>query len=121
MTEQLLIRAKIDALIGLIKTGLTTLAGYVALIIKSYFETKSKNEEIEKIVKTAVRAGEQMFKDFHGEEKLNLVLEGASAMLTEKGINVSEFELKWMIESAIGEFNDVFNSESTDKDEGTAA
>lgn len=111
----------VDAIVGLATTALTAVAAYLAAKVKAYFDKKDKNETIEKIIKTAVQAGEQMYKDFHGEEKLNLVLEGASEMLAEKGINVSEFELKWMIESAVGEFNDVFNSTSTDKDTEAAA
>lgn len=102
----------VDAIIGLLTTGLTAIAGYIALRIKTRLDAKDKNDQTKTIVKTAVRAVEQMYKDLHGEEKLNMALAGASEMLAEKGIEVSEFELKWMIESAVGEFNNVFNSKS---------
>ena len=102
----------VDAIMGLLTTGLTALAGYLALQFKNYLDSKKEDDAINKIVKTAVQAGEQMYKDYHGEEKLALVLKGASEMLAEKGITVSEFELKWLIESAVGEFNNVFNQPS---------
>lgn len=102
----------VDAIIGLLTTGLTAIAGYIALRIKTRLDAKDKNDQTKTIVQTAVRAVEQMYKDLHGEEKLNMALAGASEMLAEKGIEVSEFELKWMIESAVGEFNNVFNSKS---------
>lgn len=111
----------IEAILSVITAGATAIAGYLALQLKNYISTKKENDTIEKIVKVAVQAGEQMYKDYHGEEKLNLVLEGTSEMLAEKGIQISEFELKWLIESAVGEFNEVFNSTfaSADSDEST--
>ena len=98
----------VDAVLGLIGAGLTAVAGYIALQVKEYINSKKQDMVISNIVKTAVQAGEQMYKEYHGEDKLNLVLEGASEMLAEKGIEVSDFELRWLIESAVGEFNNVF-------------
>lgn len=99
----------IDAVLGLVSAGLTAIAGYVALQLKNYINSKKENELIKNIVQTAVKAGEQMYKNVHGEEKFNLVFEGAADMLLQHGIQVSEFELKWLIESAVAEFNDAFN------------
>lgn len=110
----------VDAIIGLITTGLTAIAGYVALRIKTHLDAKDKDNQLKQIIKTSVRAVEQMYKDLHGEEKLNMAIAGASEMLAEKGIEISEFELKWLIESAVGEFNNVFNSTFKDSDNGAA-
>lgn len=99
----------IDAVLGLVSAGLTAIAGYVALQLKNYINSKKENETVKHIVQTAVRAGEQMYKNIHGEEKFNLVFEGAADMLLQHGIQISEFELKWLIESAVSEFNDAFN------------
>ena len=93
---------------------ITFIAGYFALYAKSlitkWFDDKTKKS----IAKTCVKAVEQIYKDLHGEDKLNEALKGASAMLTEKGIQVTELELRWLIESAVAEFNDAFNKTSTD-------
>ena len=46
----------------------------------------------------------------HGQDKYNKVVESVSEMLTEKGITITEIELKMLIEAAVGEFNKVFES-----------
>lgn len=106
----------ITAIIGLAGTALTAVAGWLAVKVKIWWETKQKDETIAKVVKTAVQAVEQMYKNCHGQEKLDLALQGASEILASKGIAVSEFELKYLIESAVGEFNDVFNKTTVPAD-----
>ena len=99
----------ITALIGFAGTAVTAIAGWLAVKVKTWWEAKQKDETVAKVVKTTVQAVEQMYKNCHGQEKLDLALQGASDILASKGIEVSEFELKYLIESAVGEFNDVFN------------
>ena len=41
--------------------------------------------------------------------KLQKALEAASEMLANKGITVTDIELRMLIEAAVGEFNDAFN------------
>ena len=60
---------------------------------------------------------EQIYKDLHGEEKLNKALTAASDMPAEEGIKVSDLELKMLIEAAVAEFNDAFNKNVSPKDE----
>lgn len=106
----------IDTLFGVLATILTAIAGYVGLKLKAYFETKEIDYTKKKIVETVVRAVEQMYKDLHGEDKLNKAIEGASEMLNEKGIVISELELRMLIEDTIGAFNNAFNkSNATDE------
>ena len=113
----------ITALIGFAGTAVTAIAGWLAVKVKTWWEAKQKDETVAKVVKTTVQAVEQMYKNCHGQEKLDLALQGASDILASKGIEVSEFELKYLIESAVGEFNNVFNktvvSEDTDPVEET--
>jgi len=66
------------------------------------------NRVVKNVVKTCVQAVEQLYKDLHGEEKLNKALESASNLLAEKNISVTSDELKLLIEAAVGEFNEVF-------------
>ena len=51
---------------------------------------------------------EQVYKDLHGDEKLNEALTAASAMLAEKGITITDLELRVLIEAALAEFNGAF-------------
>lgn len=91
-------------------TILTALAGYIGIWVKSLY-TKYINDKTKRdVVKTCVSAVEQLYKDLHGEEKYNKVVESVSEMLMEKGITITDLELKMLIEAAVGEFNEVFNS-----------
>ena len=93
----------------LIYAIVTAIAGYVGIVIKNIV-TKYLNDKTKlAVAKTAVQYVEQVYKDLHGEEKLNAALVAASEMLLEKGIHITELELRVMIEAALAEFNDAFN------------
>ncbi len=86
----------------------TAVAGYIGMLFKSLY-TKYINDKTKRdVVNTCVEAVEQIYKDLHGEEKYNKVVEYASEMLGEKGITISELEIKMLIESAVGAFNEAF-------------
>jgi hypothetical protein len=91
--------------------AITAIAGYVGIFVKNIF-TKYINDKTKRdVAKSAVKFVEQVYKDLHGEEKLNTALSAASEMLAEKGIHVSELEMRVLIEAAVAEFNDAFNKE----------
>lgn len=92
-------------ILGTILTGLAT---YLGIIAKKYadklLDTKTKKD----VAKTVVSAIEQCYKELSGPEKLQKALEAASEMLTEKGIKCTDVELRLLLESALAEFNKVF-------------
>ena len=88
---------------------ITTIAGYVGIVVKNLYQKYINDKTKKDVVKTVVQSIEQIYKDLHGDDKLNKALESASEMLAIKGIEISEFELRVLIEAAVGEFNDVFN------------
>lgn len=99
----------------ILSTVLTALAGYIGIVLKNLYK-KYVDDSIKKsVIKTVVQGVEQLYKDLHGEEKLNVALENAAEMLSQKNITFTEFELKMLIEAAVGEFNNVFNK--TEKSE----
>lgn len=96
--------------------ALTAIAGYIGIVVKNLF-TKYVNDKTKRAVaKSAVQFVEQVYKDLHGEEKLNTALSAASEMLAEKGIYVSELEMRVLIEAAVAEFNDAFNKNVASED-----
>lgn len=98
-------------------TLVMAVAGYIGLQAKNLYQKYVNDQTKKDVAKTVVQGVEQIYKDLHGEEKLNKALEAASEMLGEKGITITEFEMKMLIEAAVGEFNDAFNkSESEVKD-----
>lgn len=92
---------------------LTAIAGYLGILLKRLYQKNildSDDDTKENIVKTCVKAVEQMYKDLHGAEKLQKALEAVSEMLAAKNITITDTELRMLIESVVGEFNDVFNT-----------
>lgn len=92
---------------------ITAVAGYLGVVIKNIYEKWVNDKTKKDVVRTCVQAVEQIYKDLHGAEKYEKVVEAASEMLNEKGITISEFEIRMLIEAAVAEFNKVF--EDTEK------
>lgn len=89
-------------------TIVMAIASYLGVVFKNLY-TKLVNDQTKKdVVSTCVKAVEQLYKDLHGSEKLEKACDSASLMLIEKGITVSDLELRMLIESALAEFNEAF-------------
>lgn len=92
-------------------TVVMAIAGYIGIVIKNlvtkYINDKTKRD----VAKTAVQFVEQVYKDLHGDEKLDAAFAAASEMLAEKGIHVSDLEMRVLLEAAVGEFNNAFNKD----------
>lgn len=88
---------------------ITAIAGYIGIVVKNLV-TKYINDKTKRAVaKSAVRFVEQVYKDIHGEEKLREALKAASDMLAEKGITITDLELRVLVEAAVLEFNKAFD------------
>lgn len=97
--------------VQIIGTLLLALAGALGLLAKN-LATKYLNDKTKQsVAKIVVSAVEQVYKDLHGEEKLNQALSMFSDLLAEKGIKISELEMRVLLEAAVGEFNDAFNKQ----------
>lgn len=92
---------------------LTAIAGFLGAAIKSIYQKFVNDKTKKSVVETCVKAIEQLYKDIHGEEKLNKAKESILEMLGEKGISISELEMDMLIESCVAEFNINFNKEET--------
>jgi hypothetical protein len=92
-------------------TVLTALFGYFGIITKKYFDKWFNTKEKKAIAKEVVQFTEQVYKTLHGAEKLEKAMEAMSAMLAEKGIYVTDLEMKVLLEAAVAEFNKAFEKE----------
>lgn len=97
------------AVLQLTGTVLMVGAGIVGYQIKKLYSKYIDNQTKKDVVNSTVEYVEQVFTDLHGEEKLEKALDRASALLKEKGIDVSRNELETLIESAVNGFNGGFN------------
>jgi intergrase/recombinase len=97
---------------GLLSAIITGLASALGVLLKkvydrtlgAYLKDKVKRNVAAQVVKYV----EQVYKDLHGEDKLAKALEAAAEMLNEKGITISELELRVLLEAALAELNDAF-------------
>ena len=101
----------------IIYTALTVIFGALAMAAKRLAKKVLDSKEKKQVAREVVMFVEQVYKNSHGEEKLNAALETAKEMLAERGIVFYELEMRVMIESVLGEMNRVFDEDNDDKDE----
>ena len=95
-------------LMEILGTAIVAIAGYIGVVVKNLV-TKYLNDKTKRaLAKTVVQFVEQVYKELHGEEKLNAALSAFSEMLAEQGITVSDLEMRVLIEAAVAEFNGAF-------------
>lgn len=95
----------------LLYAAVTAIAGFVGIAIKNAYTRLVDSKFKQDIVKKSVQAVEQLSKnkDMQGEEKYQEAAGYAAALLQEHGINISDVELKLLIEAALAEFTSVFD------------
>ena len=93
---------------AILSTIVTALASYIGIVIKNLYAKYINDKTKKDVVKVCVRAVEQIFRNLHGADKLNKCVESVSSMLCGKGIKITEFEIRMLIESAVNEFNGSF-------------
>ena len=84
----------------------TGVAGYIGLQIKSIYQKYINDKTKEKVVRTVVKAVKQLYSDLNGEEKLAKAISNITEMLAEKGIAITELEIRMLIEAAVEEMKE---------------
>lgn len=97
----------------IVTTIVTAIVGYIAVVAKNLAQKYINDKTKKDVAKIVVSGIEQCYKALEGPQKLEKALEAASSMLAEKGIKVTEVELRMLLESALGEFNKVFENSGT--------
>ena len=88
-------------LIPAVVTVVGAIASWVGVQLKKLYTDKVNTKEKQEVVQSTVTYIQQVYWDLKGEEKLEKAVETASDWLTSKGINVSDSELRVLIESAV--------------------
>jgi LL-H family phage holin len=97
-----------------IYTLLTAVFGFLGAKLKKILENREDENTKEKVVRTCVKAVEQLYKDLDGPEKLQKAKENITAMLSSKGIDISDIEMDMLIEACVAEFNFNFKGGNND-------
>ena len=89
----------------IVSTVITAVLGAIGVLIKNLYKKAVNDKTKREVVKTCVLAVEQLYKDIHGEEKYNKCVESIVEMLNEKGITITELEIKLLIEAEVKKLN----------------
>ena len=89
----------------IIAAAVTALAGFLGAQLKGLYQKYINDKTKESVVRTCVKAVEQLYHDLGGPEKLEKAKEGIEDMLNEKGIPITELEMNLLIEAVVSEFN----------------
>jgi hypothetical protein len=92
--------------VEIIFTLLTAAATALGAWIGRIYKAKVNDETKRKIVKTVCMAVKQIYKDLSGAEKYEKAVESIVAMLNEKGITITDIEIKMLIEEVCADFTD---------------
>lgn len=101
------------AVLQLAGTILMVGAGIIGYQVKKLYKKFVDTEEKASVVASTVQYVEQVYKDIHGEEKLEKAMQRASELLAEKGITITNDELETLIESAVNGFNNGYRFEKS--------
>lgn len=85
-------------------TILTAVASYVGVQIEILYKKFINDKTKKNVVEDCVKATEQIYKDIHGEEKYNKAVESITEILNNKGITITDIEIKMLIESTCQSF-----------------
>ena len=81
-------------------------AGCIGTAIKNIYKKHVDDQTKEKVVKTVVKAVKQLYSDMDGEQKLEIAIDNVTEMLAEKGITITELEVRMLIEAAVEEMKE---------------
>ena len=88
-----------------IAAAVAALAGFLGAQLKGLYQKYINDKTKESVVRTCVKAVEQLYHDLSGPEKLEKAKDGVVEMLNEKGIPITELEMNLLIEAVVSEFN----------------
>lgn len=108
-------------LVPVLGTVITAIVGYLGVKIKSLLEKWTQDKMMRDAAETCVRAVEQLYKDLHGAEKFQVCVNNLTEMLAEKGIHVTDLEIKMLVESAVQKLNEAVQDALKPPNDGAIA
>ena len=102
---------------GLLSAIITGLASALGVLLKKLYDRtigeRLKDKIKKEVAAQVVKYVEQVYKNLHGPDKLEKAIEAAADILNEKGINVTDLELRVLLEAALAELNGAFKKTQT--------
>lgn len=98
--------AAMPGLLQALEAVIAIICGYVGIKLKQMYNQKINSQEKIDVVWHTVKYVEQIYKDLHGQEKLDKAVDTAGTILKSKGIPIGADEIRVLIESAVSSMND---------------
>ncbi len=95
----------LNQLVPVIISAGVAIISAVGIMIKNAITKAADTDVKKKLVETTVKYIEQVYKDVHGQEKLEIAMQKAEQLFKEKGINIGQTELEMMIEEVVNNIN----------------
>jgi len=95
----------------LLSVLLSGVVGWATLKVKTYFQDKVDTDTKKAIIKDTVLYVQQVYEKLDGTEKLKKATETAIEWLNSKNVSITEVEVRILIEAAIMEAKNAWNSE----------
>lgn len=99
----------------MVYAALTAIAGAVGVWAKGLIERCRNDKTKREVAEICVQAVEQVYRDLHGSEKFQKCAEAMAEMLAQRGVPVTDLEIKLLCEAALAQFNGAFSQQSVVK------
>lgn len=90
---------------------LTTAATAIGTWVGRIYKERVNDETKRKVVRTCCKAVKQLYWYMDGPSKYAQAVEAAEAMLAEKGISITDLEIRMLIEEVCADFYDAVGDE----------
>lgn len=97
-----------EVILYILGLAIPVVFGWLGVQLKKLAVKYLDNQEKKDVARAVVQFVEQVFRDLHGEEKLEQAMIRAEGLLVSKGITFSALEMETLIEAAVAEFNEAF-------------
>ncbi len=87
--------------LSLIHSIMAIIVSYITVQVKKILEKHTNDKTKKEVVSMVCQAINQLYPNECGQNKLNLAITNAKEILAEKGINISDLELRMYIESTV--------------------
>ena len=87
--------------LSLIHSIAAIIISYISLQVKKILEKHTNDKTKKEVINMVCKAINQLYPNECGQNKLNLAITNAKQILAEKGIDISDLELRMYIESAV--------------------
>ncbi len=88
--------------------ALTALAGAAGVWLKRWAQQVRDDKTKREVAELCVQAVEQVYRELHGAEKYQKCAEAMAQMLAQRGVPVTELEIRVLCEAALARFNAAF-------------